>query len=309
MKIGIISNHFSFPAINYLITNNLVAGFAVPEVQNPGVQHIKLISETFNVQFNILHKNTLSEDIINWLSKIGADIVYIFSFPYKIPEEILTMPRFGFINFHPSILPSYRGPDPIFWQLKNGAAETGITAYQLDKDIDTGPIIHIEKEQISPADTYGSLGKKFSETLLRSVTEVTALIKNKDTVRFKYLQQDDKTSSYFGNPKREDLIIEWDKQDAASILNLVRASNPKYQGAITFYKSNPVKILQVSIKGETRLSKVPGTVINSIDEIKIITFGGKAVSIDIVYVNEGFYTSSIFRSLFNVKQDDKFGEK
>ena len=108
MKIGIINNHFSFPAINYLITSNLVAGFAVPEVQNQGIQSIKLISETFHVQFNILHKNTLAEDVINWLSKIDADIVYIFSFPYKIPEKVLTVPKFGFINFHPSILPSYR---------------------------------------------------------------------------------------------------------------------------------------------------------------------------------------------------------
>lgn len=75
MKIGIISNHFLFPAINYLITSNLVAGFAFPEVQNPVNQSVKLISETFHVRFNILHKNTLAEDVINWLSKIDADII------------------------------------------------------------------------------------------------------------------------------------------------------------------------------------------------------------------------------------------
>lgn len=49
---------FFFPAINYLITNNLVSGIAVPEAQSPGIQNIKLISETFNLKFNILHKNT-----------------------------------------------------------------------------------------------------------------------------------------------------------------------------------------------------------------------------------------------------------
>jgi len=82
MKIGIISSHFSFPSINYLLTDKILAGFAVPEGYSPGVQNIELISRTFNIQFNILHKNTLSDDIINWLSEINADIVYIFSFPY-----------------------------------------------------------------------------------------------------------------------------------------------------------------------------------------------------------------------------------
>lgn len=306
MKIGIISNHFSFQAINYLITSNLVAGFAVPEGQSPGIQSIKLISETFNVQFNILHKNTLSEDILSWLSKTNVDIVYIFSFPYKIPEKVLTVPKFGFINFHPSILPSYRGPDPMFWQLKNGLIETGITAYKLDKHIDAGPIIHIEKELISPVDTYGSLGKKIADTLLRSVIKVSAIIKDNDPMIIRYTKQDEKNSSYFGNPKREDLIIEWNKQEAISISNLVRASNPKYQGAISFYKNSPVRILQVSIKHEPGVSEAPGTVIKSTDEIKIVTVDFKIISIDLVYLSEGYYTGKTFKNIFGLQAGDKF---
>ena len=309
MKIGIITNHFSFPSINYLITNNLVAGFAVPEIQSPGAQNIRLISETFNLQFNILQKKTLSEDISFWLSDIKADVVFIFSFPYKIPEKVLEIPGLGFINFHPGILPSYRGPDPLFWQIKNGISETGITAYKLDKDIDTGPIIHFEKEIIEPEDTYGSLSKKLAATLLRSVTMVTSMIKDGNTFNLQFIKQDEKMSSYFGKPKKEDLMIDWERQEAVSIYNLVRASNPKYQGAISFYKNSPVRILQVSVQQQANVEGEPGSIIDSSNKIKVITIDGKIISIDIINVNEGYYTADIFRNLFKVKPGDKLDKK
>ena len=309
MKIGIISNHFTFPAINYLIINKLAAGFAVPEMQNPALQNIKLLSETFNVQFNILHRNTLSEDLTAWLSNIKADVVYIFSFPYKIPEKVLSVPKFGFINFHPSILPSYRGPDPIFWQLRNGMNETGITAYKLDKNFDTGPIIHIEKAQIDSLDTYGSLGIKLADTLLKSVTEVTAMIKDISPANFKYFKQDEKYSSYYGNPKSEDLVIDWEKQDALSIYNLVRASNPKYQGAVTNYKNFPVRILQVSVGKREEDIQQPGTIIIDNFELNISTIDKKTISLEAIYSTEGYYTGKTFKELFKLHSGERFGMK
>jgi methionyl-tRNA formyltransferase len=307
VKIGIICNHFSFASINYLLTNKLVAGFAVPEVQNPGIHNIELLSETYNVQFNILHKNTLSEDLIDWLLKINPDVVYIFSFPYKIPEKVLTIPRFGFINFHPGILPSYRGPDPIFWQLKNGETESGITAYKLDKDFDTGPVIHIEKEQIDPFDTYGSVSKKLADTLSRSVVGVTDKLKNNLPEKLNYVNQDEKLSSYYGNPKREDLVIDWEKQDAVEIYNLVRASNPKYQGAITIYKNFPVRILQASIEKREEDIQQPGTIINDNLGLKISTIDKKIISLEVIYSVDGYCTGKTFKELFNVHFNERFG--
>ena len=308
MRIGIICNHFSFLSINYLLTNKLVAGFAVPEAQNPGIRNIELLSETYNFQFNVLHKNNLSEDLIDWLSKINVDAVYIFSFPYKIPEKVLAVPKFGFINFHPGMLPLYRGPDPIFWQLKDGITETGITAYKLDKDIDTGPVIHIEREQIDPSDTYGSLGKKLANTLFKCVAKVTKMIEDNDSVNLKYFKQDEKNFSYFGNPKKEDLIIEWEKMDAVEIFNLVRASNPKYQGAITFYKSFPVRLLQVYIEELERDVQQSGTIINDNSGLKISTIDKKIISIEVIYSVDGYYTGKIFKELFNVHFGERFGK-
>ncbi len=308
MKIGIISNHFSFPSINYLLNNKLIAGFAVPEIFSPGNKNIRLISESFGLPYNILSKENLSEDITFWLLDIEADIVFIFSFPYKIPGTVLEIPRYGFINFHPSILPSYRGPDPLFWQIKNGITETGITAYRLDKNIDTGPIIHIEKERIERVDTYGSLSNKLADTLLKCVTEVSAMYIENNSDLIHFIKQNESEYSYFGKPREEDLKISWQNQNAEKIYNLVRASNPKYHGAATFYNNFPMKILQISIETENNRSEKPGTVIESKTGLRIATLDKKVISIDIIYVMEGYYKGLSFKNLFNVKAGDEFGK-
>lgn len=307
MKIGIISNHhFSLPSINYLLNNNLIAGFAVPELMNQNNHNIKTIAETFHLPLKIFRKQNLSADINDWLSEINADVFFVFSFPYKIPEAVTAIPKFGFINFHPSILPQYRGPDPLFWQIKNGVTETGITAHKVDKNFDSGPIIHIEKESINQHDTYGFLENKLSITLLKSVINVITLIQENNFGSLPFIEQD-KNSSYYGRPNEADLLIDWQKQDAISIHNLVKACNPKYQGAVTYYKSVPVRFLQASVQQENIFPAQPGMVIDTNNCLKISCADNKVLSVDIIYVLEGCYTGAAFQSLFNINAGDKFG--
>jgi methionyl-tRNA formyltransferase len=306
MKIGIVSNHFSFPAINYLLKNNLAAGFAIPEILKLGRQNFELISEAFKVPLTILHKETLTKDITSWISTTKFDAVFIFSFPYKIPEAVLYLPKYGFINFHPGILPEYRGPDPMFWQIKNGVNETGITAYKIDKDLDTGPILHIEKEKINSEDTYGLLGQKLAHTLVNCVEKVVGKIKENNPSAINYIKQDEKQASYFGKPKEKDLVIDWEKQNAEAITNLVKASNPRYHGATTYYKNLPLKLLQISVQTEIKVSENPGTVINSGEGIKVACINNKIIRTEIIYVLEGYYSGETFKKLFNVKAGDIF---
>lgn len=308
MKIGIISNHhFSLPSINYLLSNNLITGFAMPELMNQNNYNIKMIADTFHLPIKILKKQNLADDLNGWLNEISADVIFVFSFPYKIPEPVLTIPKYGFVNFHPSILPQYRGPDPLFWQIKNGVTETGITAHKVDKNFDSGPIIHIEKEQINHHDTYGFLENKLAVTLLRAVMQVLVFM-NEDGVNYlPNIEQDKNSSSYYGRPKETDFIIDWQKQDALSIHNLVRACNPKYQGAVTFYKNVPVRFLQTSVQQENIFSAQPGIVMNTDNCLKISCADNKVISIDIIYVLEGCYTGASFQSLFNINVGDRFG--
>lgn len=73
------------------------------------------------------------------LSAFAPDVAVVACFTRRIPANVLAVPRFGFLNLHPSLLPFYRGPQPLFWQLRDGAP-TGATVHTLDEGLDTGDI-------------------------------------------------------------------------------------------------------------------------------------------------------------------------
>ncbi|MEZ4558302.1 MAG: formyltransferase family protein [Caldilineaceae bacterium] len=69
-----------------------------------------------------------------------ADVACVACFPRLLPPSLLAVPRHGFLNMHPSLLPAYRGPAPLFWQLRDGVAKTGVTIHWMDASFDTGAL-------------------------------------------------------------------------------------------------------------------------------------------------------------------------
>lgn len=86
------------------------------------------------------------------LGSLEPDLIFVTGFPWKLPAEVLSLPRLGSINTHPALLPAYRGPDPLFWQIMNGETRTGLTVHRMDTEFDTGPILAQESMPIGPDD-------------------------------------------------------------------------------------------------------------------------------------------------------------
>ena len=76
----------------------------------------------------------------NALSFLQPDVACAACFPKRIPPSVLRLPRFGFLNLHPSLLPHYRGPYPLFWIFRNGETHAGVTIHFMDEGFDTGDI-------------------------------------------------------------------------------------------------------------------------------------------------------------------------
>ncbi len=75
-----------------------------------------------------------------WLRDLAPDVACVACFNRIIPSSLLSMPRHGFLNLHPSCLPHYRGPEPLFWQLRDGVNPVGVTVHWMDAGVDTGDI-------------------------------------------------------------------------------------------------------------------------------------------------------------------------
>ena len=118
---------------------------------------VKLMAQKHNIPvFDNSQLSTLNLQLKN------IDLVLLYAYGELIPPEILKMPRWGFWNIHPSLLPSYRGPSPIAYPLLLGDAKTGTSLIQMDELLDHGPIIDKEQYAIQQTDTQETLRERLS---------------------------------------------------------------------------------------------------------------------------------------------------
>ena len=97
------------------------------------------------------------QEFVKQLIDLEPEALVVASYGQILSQAVLDSARRGGINLHGSILPSYRGAAPIQRCLFNGDAETGVTLMQMDRGMDTGDIIKIERLTIEPEETYGAL--------------------------------------------------------------------------------------------------------------------------------------------------------
>jgi methionyl-tRNA formyltransferase len=108
-------------------------------------------------------------EILEIKSRLGrekisqADIALVYAYGDLIPKDFLDLPKYGFWNIHPSLLPKYRGPMPIAAPLIKGDKTTGVTIIKMDEQIDHGPIIAQESLTIEKNDKRPDLEKKLTD--------------------------------------------------------------------------------------------------------------------------------------------------
>ena len=112
------------------------------------------------------------------LASVEPDLVVCMGFPWKIPPAALAVPRHGWLNGHPSLLPLHRGPLPIAWAIREGDQEIGITFHRMDAELDTGPILAQRPYRIgelqAPDSFYPQLGLVVAEALGEALERLAA---------------------------------------------------------------------------------------------------------------------------------------
>lgn len=154
---------------------------------------------------------------------LEADIgimAYVLQF---VPQSLVQIPKHGTIQYHPSLLPRYRGPSSINWPIARGDTETGLTIFRPTDGLDEGPIILQKKCAIGPDETLGDV--YFNKLFPMGVA---ALLEAADLVvagRHTETQQDESQASYEGWFKTEESRINW-ANHVDQVYNLIRACNP-----------------------------------------------------------------------------------
>jgi len=162
------------------------------------------------------------QENIDLLKSYNPDVIVVVAYGQILNKEILTLPKYGCINVHASLLPKLRGAAPLNWALINGETKTGITTMQMDVGLDTGDMLlksEVEiDENINVGELHDILMHKGAELLIETLDK---LEKNELTPK----KQDDSLSSYAPILNNENRKINWNLP-AKSIHNLIRGLSP-----------------------------------------------------------------------------------
>jgi methionyl-tRNA formyltransferase len=202
----------------------------------------------------------------HWQPELGVVVAY----GHLLRADVLTLPSRGMVNVHASLLPQLRGAAPIQWAILRGDTRTGITVQQMDRGMDSGPILHQVATPIRPGETGGQLLERLAILGAESLVETLALMQlGLLTPR----DQDPALATFAPKYTRETTRIDW-TEDAAVVARRIRAFDP-VPGAWTTLAEQELKLFGArAIEGEG----APGTVL-SLGPAFVVAAGAGAVEI------------------------------
>ncbi|QJA06812.1 methionyl-tRNA formyltransferase [Thermosulfurimonas marina] len=204
------------------------------------------------------------------LRALAPDLIVVAAYGKILPREVLELPRYGCWNIHASLLPKYRGADPIRWAILRGEKETGITIMLMDEGLDTGPILLQKKISIGEEETGGELYERLSRLGAEALEEALSLHKEG---RLKPRPQPENGVSYAPPFKKEDAELDF-HSPAWEVACRIRAFDPR-PGAYTFLQGQVFKLFRPQVLDQES-PEPPGTLLGVTGE-KLLIACGKGV--------------------------------
>lgn len=288
---------FAFPALQLLAYEKFICGIGIGKGSDTIIEALERESKESNIGFkSFSNKKSLSE-MRTWIDNIQPDYIFCISFPFLLPETILSYGYDKFINFHPGPLPQYRGVMPIFEVLKNQETETAICAHFMNSKFDEGNIIFNDPIAIQEGDTYGKLTVKLSDRMAQVTLNMANMLQFASSIPNQ--PQDETLSYYYEKPQLSDTYINWKRMAADEIIALINACNPWNIGADATLLGEQVKIIVASLLHQPHGNQ-PGTIVSVTDTINIACEDNKQIAIEILSTNQGIMTATQFALLYPV---------
>ncbi len=183
------------------------------------------------------------KNFLDSINKFNADILLEVSYGRIFPNVFLEIMKNRCINFHPSLLPGYKGPNPIRWVIFNREKITGVSAHIISTKIDSGEILVQKQFQLTSTETYDFLYNKLSDLTVDIIDSAVENFLN--SIYLKIEDVYEKKDFYAGKMDKQEYSINWNLS-AEEINAVIRALNPK-PGANTIYKNRLLKIYSVEI--------------------------------------------------------------
>ncbi len=220
---------------------------------------VKVVAEEKGIP--VFQPNTLRDgEALGILKELKPDIIVVVAYGKILPEEILNLPKYCFINGHASLLPKYRGASPIQWCIVCGEEKTGITVMQMDKGMDTGDILSQREVEIGEKETAEQLFERLSDISADLMLETIEKIENITPIK-----QNEQEATYAPIIKKEMAELDFNKS-ARELYNAVRGYY-SWPCAYFFLNGKRIKVIEAEVGGKT--SAKAGTVVGNNDSLEL----------------------------------------
>ena len=171
------------------------------------------------------------------LAAFGADIIVVAAYGLLLPPDVLNIPAKGCLNIHASLLPRWRGAAPIHRAIEAGDTQTGISIMQMQRGLDTGPVLLSRSCQIDPSETTGDLHQKLAQ--MGGTVIVEALDR---LAELPSIPQPREGILYAAKVTKDEMRIDW-SQSPVSIVRKILAFSPS-PGAWFEIEGERIKVLR-----------------------------------------------------------------
>lgn len=202
--------------------DDVAAVFCAPEKEGARPDSLRVAAQEKGITLHQF-KSLRAPEAVAAMKAADAEIGIMAFVLQFAPQDFVTIPKHGTIQFHPSLLPKYRGPSSINWPISQGETETGLTIFRPTDGLDEGAIILQKRTPVGENDTLGSV---YFDRL--SGMGVEAMIEAADLVvagKHQEIVQDEQEASYEGWFRGAEAKVNW-ANHASVIHNLIRGSDP-----------------------------------------------------------------------------------
>lgn len=186
----------------------------------------------------VIKTSTLrDESVIDSLAEYKPDCIPVVAYGALVPPNVLTLPRWGWVNLHFSLLPRWRGAAPVQRAIEAGDKETGVTVFRIEEGLDTGDIFASVPADIADDDTAGSLMERLTDQGAQVLVDTLDSIENGSATP---TPQSDDGATYAKKISTEDTRIDWNKP-ASTVDQSIRAVTPD-PGAWTLLEDDRIRV-------------------------------------------------------------------
>lgn len=242
--------------------DEVAAVFCAPEKEGAKADPLKVAAQERGLKVHQF-PSLRSPEAHQAMKAANADLGIMAFVLQFAPQEFVAIPKHGTIQYHPSLLPKYRGPSSINWPIIRGDSKTGLTIFRPTDGLDEGPVVLQKETPISPDDTLGSV---YFDRLFPM--GVQAMLEAADLVlagKHRELVQDEAQASYEGWCRAAEARINWNNH-VDFIYNVIRGCNPA-PGAWTTLGGKKIQIFDA----KKHLFRTFGAVKGKVGEVSEVT--------------------------------------